>query len=139
MLYSKKVYFIDIAVAKQVGFRMSEDKGRLLENIIFIELLRRKYEVYFHREKKECDFIIREQGKITLVIQVCYDLQDAKTKEREMAGLFEAMQAYDLNYGIILTWDEEERQAYKNDKIVVDIIPVYQWLLNGVSIKHLHG
>lgn len=128
-LYSKKVYFIDTALAKQVGFRTSDDKGRLLENIVFLELLRKKYEVYFHRDHKECDFIIRERGKITLAIQVCYTLQDKKTREREIAGLLEAMQAYQLSYGLILTWDEEQEKAYKDEEFTIDIIPTYQWLL----------
>src|SRR5690606_20869986 len=49
--YAKKIYFIDQALAECVGFRFSDDNGRTLENIVFLELLRRDREIYFHKEK----------------------------------------------------------------------------------------
>lgn len=49
---SKKIYFIDHALARNIGFRFSDDSGRLLENIVFIELKRRFQRIYYHREKK---------------------------------------------------------------------------------------
>lgn len=54
----KKGYFIDVVLAQTVGFRFSPDEGRLLENLVYLEL-RKKYEVYYHKENKECDFIIK--------------------------------------------------------------------------------
>lgn len=119
----KKVYFIDPALSKIIGFRASEDKGRLLENIVFLELKRRKKEIYFHRNKKECDFVIREGTKITEAIQVCAELKNADTQKREYEGLKDAMETYKLKKGLILTEDEEGQEES------ITIKPIWKWLL----------
>ncbi len=77
----KKIYFIDQALAECVGFRVSEDRGRTLENIVYLQLLRQNFEVYYHREKKECDFVTRDGFGVGHAIQVCENLQDPKTKK----------------------------------------------------------
>jgi len=129
--YAKKVYFIDQALANSVGFHISEDKGRLLENIVFIELKRREKEIYFHKQKKECDFLIREKTKIKTVIQVSLQIDSTTTKQRELDGLLEALQIYHLNKGYILTENEQgiEKIQYNNKQYLIHIIPVWQWLL----------
>lgn len=66
----KKVYFIDHILAKIIGFHFSEDRGRMLENLVFLELKRRALDIYYYRDNKECDFLVRENGKITSAIQV---------------------------------------------------------------------
>src|SRR3989338_4124100 len=131
MHYAKKIYFIDQALAKAVGFRMDEEKGRVLENIVFMELKRRNKEIYFHKDKKECDFLVKEGNKITEAIQVCYYLDSDKTKEREVGGLLEAMSLYKLKEGFILT-----ENTFKTENITVDhqsylihILPVWYYSL----------
>src|SRR3989338_7688424 len=62
--YHKKIYFNDVAMANKIGFRHSEDRGRLLENIVYLELRRRYSEIYFHKNEKECDFLIKEAHQI---------------------------------------------------------------------------
>lgn len=130
-LSPKKIYFIDHALAKLVGFRFSEDRGRLLENIVFIELKRRFQSIYYHHEKKECDFVVQEKTKIVLVIQVCYELTQSKTKQRELDGLIDALETYQLETGLILTQSEEKTESIvKNNKTYrVVIMPVWKWLL----------
>jgi predicted AAA+ superfamily ATPase len=128
ILFNKKCYFIDIALAKQVGFRPSEDRGRMMENIIFLELSRRYKEIYFHKEELECDFVIREEGRISQAIQVTLSLKSEETKSRELAGLSEAMQLYGLSTGLILTEDEEGMVDHNGGKI--QILPIWKWLLN---------
>jgi predicted AAA+ superfamily ATPase len=123
----KKIYFIDNALAKSISFRFSEDKGRFLENMVFIELKRRGYELFYHKIKKECDFLIREKSKITLAIQVTTSLEDKKTKDREVAGLCEAMDTHNLKEGLILTENEDFTLSLKDKTITV--LPVYNWLL----------
>jgi predicted AAA+ superfamily ATPase len=123
----KKVYFIDNALVRQLGFFNSEDNGRLLENIVFIELMRRKKDVYYHKNKKECDFVIKDKNKITEAIQVSWDISESKTLEREISGLVEAMRDYSLNEGLILT-NSEEKRIIKDDKII-NVKPVWKWLL----------
>ncbi|MBY0545594.1 MAG: ATP-binding protein [Gammaproteobacteria bacterium] len=131
ILHTKKVYFIDTALTYLIGFRHSDDFGRLIENVVFLELKRRGFEVFFHKEKKECDFVLRERGHITQAIQVCYSLEDEKTKERELAGLIEALSTYQLQAGWIITWDDEKTLEIDTDagEKTIHIISLYRWLL----------
>ncbi|MEZ5197112.1 MAG: ATP-binding protein [Bacteroidales bacterium] len=127
MFNPKKVYFIDNALVSRMGFHFSEDKGRFLENMVFLELKRRGFEVFYHKGQKECDFILREGKKITSAIQVSVSLNDTKTREREITGVREAMDAYQLTAGLILTEDGEETITTNNG--TVDVLPVWKWLL----------
>lgn len=127
----KKVYFIDHALAKTLGFSFSDDYGRMLENITFIELKRRHKTIFYHRAEKECDFIIQEGNSITEAIQVCQTLTQPDTKQREMDGLIEALQTYSLNEGIVLTESEEAEEFVHIDgsSYKVSIIPLWKWLI----------
>jgi predicted AAA+ superfamily ATPase len=127
----KKVYFIDHVLAKTVGFHFSEEKGRVLENIVFIELKRRGLEIFYYRDKKECDFLIRTKGKITSAIQVCQHLDSDKTKQREEEGLIEALARYSLKEGYILTDADEAVVTIQRDKVnyKITIMPIWKWLL----------
>lgn len=133
--YEKKQYFVDHALASVIGFRTSEDKGRFLENIVFIELKRRSKDIYFHKGKNECDFVIKYKNKITSVIQVCVRLESEEVKKREYAGLIEAMAAYGLREGIILTEGEETRETVivDGDKYTIHTITIWKWLLENAN------
>lgn len=126
--YNKKCYFVDHAFARALGFRNSQDKGRLLENIVFVELKRRREEIYFHKENKECDFLIRRRGKIEQAIQVCLQLEDKETFKREVDGLVEAMLINQLEKGFILTESQEE--IIEKDGLTIFVLPVWKWLLD---------
>lgn len=130
-LYNKKCYFIDHAMARQLGFRSTEDNGRLLENLVYIELKRRGGEIYFHKEKKECDFLVRKQGRVTEAIQVCFDLHNPATRERELQGLVEALETHHLDSGLILTDAHEEMITLQIDKrnYKITIIPIWKWAI----------
>ena len=130
----KKIYFIDNALASILGFRFSDDKGRYLENLVFIEIKRRGYEVFYHKELKECDFLLREKNKIVSAIQVSLSLNEHKTREREFSGLLEAMELYNLQSGLILTEDEEEKVSVDGKQI--NILPVWKWILLDVIRKN---
>ena len=123
----KKIYAIDNGLANVVSFRFSEDRGRLLENLVFIELKRRGEEIYYHRDKKECDFIVRKGGEIVEAIQVCKAMGDIDTRKREIEGLLDACKSYGLNKGIILTEDQEE--TLKENGVEIKVLPVWKWLL----------
>jgi len=125
--YNKKVYFIDTAMVRVLGFRTSDDLGRMLENIVFLHLKRHNKEIYFHKEKYECDFVIRKGNSIVEAIQVTQNLQN--NKEREINGLIEALDTYKLKEGVILTADHEEEIIEKNKKIIVK--PIWKWLLES--------
>jgi uncharacterized protein len=125
----KKVYFIDIALIRELGFQTSDNNGRLLENLVFIELKRLSKNIYYHKLKYECDFIIKTKNKITDAIQVCWSVYNADTKKREMQGLIEAMKMYGLTHGLILTESEEENLTV--DGFNISIEPVWKWLLEN--------
>jgi len=82
--------------------------------------------IFYHAEKNECDFVIREGNKITEAIQVCYNLTK-DNKDREIKGVIEAMDKFKLKEGSIFTYDQEEEIKIKNKKISVK--PVWKWLL----------
>ena len=129
--HAKKVYWIDPALAKQVGFRMQDDRGRMLENIVYLALRHRGEEVYCYQEKKECDFIIKKERSITEAIQVTQTLQAPSTRQREIDGLVEAMSAFKLHEGLILTEHEQEKIDLERngEKYTIHVRPIYQWLL----------
>ncbi len=133
--YAKKIYFIDQALAESVGFRFSEDNGRTLENIVFLQLIRQNKEIYFHKEKQECDFVLRDGNKITKAIQVTASLDGEKTRKREINGLLEAMVTYKLNEGLIITEDESSTETIEHEKQTYHVIikPCWQWLLEMES------
>ena len=123
----KKIYFIDLGIVRELGFHHSEDNGRLLENLVFIELKRRGKEVYYHSQKHECDFVIKEKNRIVEAIQVSWSVYNPTTREREIEGLVEALASYKLKEGLILTDEDEDEFIIKNFKIRV--MPTWKWLL----------
>ena len=110
------------------GFNFSENKGRILENIVFLELLRRGKDVFYHSAKSECDFVIKEGLEIVEAIQVSY-LIDISNEQREYKGLQEALQTYKLQKGLLLTYDTESTVNIGTNEIT--ITPVWKWLLAG--------
>ncbi|MCK4554905.1 ATP-binding protein, partial [Candidatus Parcubacteria bacterium] len=126
----RKIYCADNGLISQVGFNFSKNNGRYLENLVFLELKRRKQECFYHNEKYECDFVIKKGVKIRQAIQVCYEIND-KNKKREFDGLKDAMKSYGLKQGLIITHNQSETVKEKNQTII--IIPAWRWLLEIVD------
>ena len=124
----RKVYCIDNGFITEIGFRLSENKGKILENLVFIELKRNGKEIYYLSEKKECDFVIRNGAKINEAIQVCYELNN-KNRERELDGLLGALKKFNLKKGLILTYNQEDELNIENKKIFIK--PVWKWILEN--------
>ena len=124
----KKVYTIDLAFAHRLGVHFSENKGRLLENLVYLELLRRRKEVYYYSGKNECDFLVKEGLDIAQAIQVVYQLDDTN-REREYLGLQEALQTYHIKQGILITYQIDGTFHTIDEQI--QVIPIWEWLLNG--------
>ncbi len=122
----KKIYAIDPALHQLMGLSFSENKGRVLENLVFLELKRRKKEIYYFAKTGECDFIVKERGRITEAIQACYSLEQPN-REREINGLLEAMESLKLDKGLILTHEQEEE--IKTGEKTIKVVPVWRWLL----------
>ena len=122
----KKIYAVDPAFHQVCGTTFSSDKGRVLENLVFLELKRQKKDVYYFANHHECDFLIKEGSRICEAIQVCYVLNEGD-KEREVAGLLEAMDMFHLKEGLLLTKEQDEEIHV--EKKTIQVLPVWKWLL----------
>jgi len=121
-----KIYPADTGLCRRVA---SEDAGRILENIVFIELVRRGGEVFYFEEKQECDFVVKEgEGTRFAAFQVCRELTDAN-RPRETGGLAAACRRLDVTEGTILTDDQESEEDA--DGIKISVRPVWRWLLEN--------
>ena len=121
LINPKKIYSIDSGLSRTNSISFSEDSGRVLENIVFLALRRKYKNIFYFKEKQECDFLIKEKEKITQAIQVCYKVGE-DNKERELGGLKKAMQKFNLKNGIVLTMNQEDR--FEN----INLIPVWKWI-----------
>ena len=121
----RKIYLIDSAFNQICGTGLSQNKGKILENAVFIELKRNRKEAYYYSNKSECDFVIKDGTKITEAIQVCYTLDDAN-REREIKGLLEAMDAFKLKEGLLFTFEQTDELAVNGKKI--RIMPAFRWM-----------
>lgn len=128
MMSPKKIYFVDNAIIKRIGFNATENNGVFLENLVFIELKRRGWDVYYYADKKECYFIVRKGLHISDAYQVTLKMDSPQTREREIAGVREAMQAYSLSKGYILTFEGKETINF-DDGTIVEVVPVWEWIL----------
>jgi len=130
----RKVYSIDSGLAGAVGFRFSENLGRVAENLVFLELKRKQIvnpnlELYYWKDPRhqEVDFLIKEEFNVKQLIQVCWELSRPHTKDREKRILLKTMEEFNLKEGLIITEDEEREE--KIDKLRIKIIPLWKWLL----------
>ena len=106
-----------------------EDKGKIYENIVAVELKRRGKELYYWKDEqqREVDFVIKENLKPEQVIQVCYNITDPKTKQRETRALTSAMDKFKLKEGLIITDDYEDEEEV--DGKVILYKPLWRWLM----------
>ena len=122
----KKVYSIDNGLSYVNSVSFSKDKGKMLENIVFIELRRKYKNLFYFQEKGECDFLVKEKEKITQAVQVCYEFNE-ENKGREINGLIEALNRFKLKEGLILTFDQDDEFDIDGKKIILK--PVWKWML----------
>jgi predicted AAA+ superfamily ATPase len=124
---SSKPFVADNSFLKTISFSFTENTGQKLESAAFLQLIRENKDVYYHLDKKECDFIIKKDLRITQAIQVCADISNPVTKKREIEGLTQAMIKYKLKEGMILTMENEETIIAEGRKIIIK--PVWKWLV----------
>jgi predicted AAA+ superfamily ATPase len=126
---NKKAYPVDTGIRNTVCFRFSPDSGKLAEAAVFLELKRRNPEVYYWKNSGgyEVDFVIKEQQKIALLIQVAWNIMDEATRKREENSLIRAMDEFNLSKGLILTEDNEE--IIEKEGKTIEYIPLWKWLL----------
>ncbi len=123
----KKVYLLDTGFS-MLSTDFSENRGKLLENAVAVEMFRRGAECFYYKGRRECDFIVKRGTKPEAAIQVCWGLTP-KNEAREFRGLREAMKAFAIEEGFILTNDEERVLTFEGARI--QIMPVWKWLMGG--------
>jgi len=132
----RKAYVIDNGLANAIGFRFSSNWGRAAENIIFLELRRRQtenpdLEVYYWKDvhHREVDFVIKEKLHVKQLIQVSWDTNQPRVRERETRSLLKAMEEFNLFESLVITEDQEFEEKAKDKRII--FIPLWKWLLKG--------
>ncbi len=133
-LAPKKVYVIDPGIINATGFAFSDNRGRIMENVVAIELLRRTFanhdqELYYWKDhqQREVDFVLKEGKKIKQLVQACYDLSNIDVREREINALLRAEAELKCKNLLIITSDyEAEEKKYSS---IIKFIPLWKWLL----------
>jgi predicted AAA+ superfamily ATPase len=127
---AQKVYVVDNGFVTSRAFNISENIGRLLENQVFTELLRRGYDTertlfyYRSRNDKEIDFVIRDDFRIKQLIQVSYTLTNAKTEKREVDALVEA--AGELHCSDLMIVTANEERSIEKNGYIIKVIPIHK-------------
>lgn len=128
-----KAFINDTGLVNYVLVNFSENIGRLMENCVFLKLLRKKHnkpklELFYWRDKgKEVDFVVKKGKKINKLIQVCYSVENEDTKEREIKNLLKASNELKCKELAIITWDYENLEKENGKEI--KFIPLWKWLL----------
>jgi predicted AAA+ superfamily ATPase len=112
---------------ESVSGNPNREKGRKLENLIFLHLRKKYSEIYYfdRKDKGECDFITTNRSNIKEIIQVCYELTPDNLN-RELNGLAEAMHFFNFNKAVIVTFDQKDKITYKDFDI--SVVPAHEFL-----------
>ena len=130
----QKVYIVDNGFLSSSAFQISENKGRLLENLVLLEFIRRKYEIgknlfyYRNQSDKEVDFVVRENNVVRQLVQVCWDMSNPKTQKREIGSLMACAKDFPNGELFVITWNEQ-KEITMNAKII-HVVPYYKWCLS---------
>ena len=135
MKHPKKVYCIDNGFISSLSFRISENFGRLMENLVAVELVRRsnlfsEFEIYYWRDQqqREIDFVVKEGLQIKQLIQVTYSSDRDDVKKGEIRSLLNGCEKMNCENLIVITWDYEDEREIDGRKIVFE--PLWKWLLD---------
>ncbi len=125
----RKAYLADTGFARALA--VSGNTGRKMENVVFLELLRRKQplgELCYWKGLlgKEVDFVVKD-GRVTQLVQVCADIRDSAVRKREVGALLEASRELRCANLLVITSDYEARETKEGRTITYT--PLWKWLL----------
>lgn len=127
----RKVYVVDNGFVTSKAFSLGDNLGRLLENQVFIELVRRGYDVertmfyYRSRNDKEVDFVLRKEAHIERLVQVCYDMSNPKTEKREVDSIVECAGELKCSNLVIVT--NNDKRTIEKDGYKIDVVPITEF------------
>jgi len=136
---NKKIYCIDNGIIQARAFKLSPDMGKLYENVVACKLKKEevdgKLKVYYwkNQQQEEVDFVVKEGIKVKQLIQVCFNINNLETKNREIRALIKASKELKCNNLLIITEDtqSEEKTEWFGDKRIIKFIPLWKWLLQN--------
>lgn len=134
---NKKIYCIDNGFIQAKAFKLSPDLGKLYENIAACKLKKEevegklKFYYWKNQQQEEVDFVVKEGTKVKQLIQVCFNIKELETKNREIRALIKAKKELKCSNLLIITEDteKEEKAEWFGDKAVIKFIPLWKWLL----------
>lgn len=122
---SKKVYFPDTGMARAFNSSVSPDWGKLIENSVFLSLVRRgfrpNWELFYYKTRngKEVDFVLKKGLRISEMVQVCADFSDLQTRKREISALAEAGEELGCQNKTLIVWERpKETSDLKGIKLI---------------------
>ncbi|MCI6628817.1 MAG: ATP-binding protein [Bacteroidales bacterium] len=127
----RKVYVVDNGFVTSKAFSLGDNLGRLLENQVFIELVRRGYDVertmfyYRSRNDKEVDFVLCKEAHIERLVQVCYDMSNPKTEKREVDSIVECAGELKCSNLVIVT--NNDKRTIEKDGYKIDVVPITEF------------
>ena len=125
----RKYYVIDTGMRQAVLMPQSEDKGKLLENIVALELFRRRgadRKMFYWQDGRECDFVVQREEHVEELIQVTWDIEDEDTRKREIDGIKEAAKGTNCNKLTIVT--REQKETIEEDGFKIEVVGIEEWL-----------
>ena len=125
----RKYYVIDTGMRQAVLMPQSEDKGKLLENIVALELFRRRgadRKMFYWQDGRECDFVVQREEYVEELIQVTWDIEDEDTRKREIDGIKEAAKGTKCNNLTIVT--RERKETIEEDGFRIEVVGIEEWL-----------
>lgn len=127
----KKYYSIDLGLSNIMRVPNLQHRGADLETVVYLELLRRGYKVYYYKTSQglECDFVIEKNSKIEALIQVSVSLKNEKTKKRELQVFDKAIQELQLTDVKKLVITEDNSEAYNYNNTDIESRNIIEWLL----------
>jgi uncharacterized protein len=129
-----KVYSIDTGISNAIGFKFMENFGKVMENLVAIELQRKfkkpVFEVFYFKDyqQHEVDFVIKEGLKVNQLIQVTYASSKDEIEKREIRALLKASELLKCEGLMIITWDYEDEIKVNNKTI--KCLPLWKWLIS---------
>ena len=125
MINPRKVYAIDTGLISVLSLSKTEDKGRKLENMVYLHLRRKYSELYYFDDKGECDFVAFKNGKVDILIQVCFVLNPDNI-DREVKGVLQAMKFFNVDTAEIVTFSDSDK--IESEGYFIDVIAAYDFL-----------
>ncbi len=134
---NKKIYCFDNGFRQAKGFQFSNDWGKLLENAVATELFKRclyegsKLFYWKDRDQQEVDFVVQSGTQVSELIQVCWDVTQTKTLDREVRSLLKASGKLKCDRLLIITMEEEKTEEFSWFGVQrnIEFVPAWKWML----------